>query len=126
MQGIVTDAREAVLRVSVVGKGGTEAFDFIVDTGFTGFLSLTRDEIDALDLVPGPESLFTFANGHETPLVTYEAKVNWDGKLRRVKVVPLTAARLIGMNLLSGATVTFEACPNGALEIETDTVENFI
>ena len=51
IRGVVTEDHEAVVRLAVLGKvGQREPIDAVVDTGFTGWLSLPQSLINDLEL----------------------------------------------------------------------------
>ena len=51
ISGTVTEDHEAVVRLAVFGKAGQrEPIEAVVDTGFTGWLSLPRSLINDLEL----------------------------------------------------------------------------
>lgn len=121
IEGRVTANREAIVRLEVLAADSTkQTIDFVVDTGFTEFISLSENEIDALGLPEAGKSDFRFASGEVRPLTTYRAHVLWDGTLVPVIVTPLEQNHLLGMHLLGGATITIEATPGGSVAIECD------
>ncbi|MGD1861169.1 MAG: hypothetical protein ACFB0E_14495 [Leptolyngbyaceae cyanobacterium] len=50
MQGVVNQSCEALLPVVVKNHATTQLVDTVIDTGFSGFLTLPAKIIDALDL----------------------------------------------------------------------------
>jgi len=81
MSGVVNSYREATLSV-VVGnsKGQRQVIDTVIDTGFSGFLSLPSVIIIALDLPWSASDIVTLGDGSETLFDLYTAIVIWDGQ----------------------------------------------
>ena len=58
--GLVKERLEAIVAVAVIGPMKRQDVDVVIDTGFTGYLTLTSERIGALDLQRvgrSPESL---------------------------------------------------------------------
>jgi clan AA aspartic protease len=89
----------------------------VIDTGFTGHLTLPPDTVHSLSL---PERGFVeveLADGEMTSLSVYEAHVLWHGLTRRVPVYEAGGGPLIGMSLLRGSTLTVQVIPGGEITI---------
>jgi len=50
MQGLVNQSCEAILPIVIKNNSTTQLVDGVVDTGFSGFLTLPFDMISALEL----------------------------------------------------------------------------
>jgi clan AA aspartic protease len=125
--GRIDERFEATLRL-VVGDLGDQAarqsmaIDAIVDTGFTGFLSLPLRDIQRLRLpyygsedgVLGDGSLCTFD--------MYSGMVIWDGEWRRVDINAAETTPLVGMNLLRGYRYQMDTIVGGLVVIEALTL----
>ena len=99
----VVQADEGRIRLKIRGRQGRELeVEAVVDTGFTASLTLPPALIAALDLRWQTVESFTLADGSECVFDVYEAKVEWDGKLRTVLVDEADADPLVGMRLLRG------------------------
>ncbi len=117
---IVTDGREAVVMLEVMGLGsdrnGAEV-EAVIDTGSTGYLTLPLGMVRSLLL---PERGFVeveLAYGGMATLGVYEARVLWHGRPHRVPVYEADGVPLIGMSLLRGSTLTVEVVPGGEVTI---------
>ena len=74
MTGFVTSNREAVIRVLVRGSDGQEArVEAVIDTGFTGFLTLPEGLIGNLTLAFAGTTRATLGDGSEVPIDALEA-----------------------------------------------------
>jgi clan AA aspartic protease len=90
----------------------------LIDTGFTGFLSLPTSTIAALGLPWQFRDLGTLGDGSDAIFDMYKATVIWDGKYQIIDVAASEADPLIGMGLLYGFRVQIEAVEGGNVTIE--------
>ena len=117
--GAVNPRREAIVRLVVVGPlARSHAIDGIVDTGFTGSLTLPPDLIEALALPFDSQGRATLADGSERLFESYKATVIWDGQPRSVLVDAVHADPLIGMDLLDGHELTVHIVAGGEVRIQ--------
>jgi clan AA aspartic protease len=101
--GVVTDRREAVIRLKVSGPAGQDQeIEAVIDTGFDGWLSLPSTIIAQLGLRWRRRGRALLADGSESIFEIYEATVDWDGELRRIPVDQAETFPLVGMSLLEG------------------------
>jgi clan AA aspartic protease len=118
--GVVSDGREATVSLEVmstVSDRDSINIQVVIDTGFTGHLTLPPDTVRNLSL---PERGFVdvlLADGEMTSLNVYEARVPWHVRARRVPVYEADGGPLIGMSLLRGSTLTVEVIPSGEVTI---------
>src|SRR5438270_384079 len=107
--GTVNAFVEALIRFLVHGPQGQEQeIEAIIDTGFTGSLSLPLAVIVALGLPFRRRSRAILADGRSIRFDVYEAQVLWDGRWRRVPVSAAEAVPLVGMGLLHGYELTLQ------------------
>ncbi len=119
IEGRVTAQRQAVITVRIhPAQGPSETAEVTVDTGFTGFLALPPDLIVRLGLPCLGLRTGFLADGREAVLNTFEAVVDWHGQRRRVTALEIRRGGLLGMGLLDGSRVTFDAVQDGRLQIE--------
>ena len=79
--------REALVRPTVRGlRGRRQEFEAVVDTGYTGWLTLPPTVIAALNLRWRTFGRGILADGSVRVFDVYQAKVVWDGRLRPVFV----------------------------------------
>jgi clan AA aspartic protease len=117
--GVVTSSREAVIHVLVRGAHDQEAeVEAVIDTGFTGFLTLPARLIARLGLPFAGTTRAALADGSEVSMDVFEATVLWGDQDRGVVVLAAEGAALVGMALLSGYRVTLEVQDRGAVRIE--------
>jgi clan AA aspartic protease len=119
ISGVVTSNREATIRVLVRGARGQEAeVEAVIDTGFTGFLTLPARLIANLVLSFTGTTRAALADGSEVAMDVFEASVLWDDLERDVVVLAAEGVALVGMALLSGYRVTLEVEGGGSVRIE--------
>ena len=119
ISGVVTADREAVIRVLVRGVRGQEAeIEGVIDTGFTGFLTLPARLISTLALSFAGSTQAVLADGSEVLMDAFEAIVLWDDQERDVVALATEGAGLVGMALLSGHRVTLDVEDGGSVSIE--------
>lgn len=116
--GVVNSVREAVIRLAVLGSKGQIEIEAVVDTGFDGFISLSRAVISELGFRFHRRGRAVLADGSEIIFDVYEATVIWDGEPRRVEVDEADTDPLVGMGLLEGYELTVEVVTGGAVAIE--------
>lgn len=64
--GKIEDDASRVIRVSITASNAkVQEFEAIIDTGFTGFLSIPQQEADRLGLVPISTQIVVFADNSE-------------------------------------------------------------
>ena len=101
--GSVNLNREARIRLPICSSSGSEIeIEAIIDTGFTGSLSLPANIISSLGLPWLTRSNALLANGIEVLLDIHAALVIWDGNPRRLLVQSVDVEPLVGMALLDG------------------------
>jgi clan AA aspartic protease len=117
---VVSDGREAIVSLKVIGAGSdrdSSNIEAAIDTGFTGHLTLPPETVRSLSL---PERGFVeveLADGGMTSLSVYEARVLWHWRPVRVPVYEAEGRPLIGMSLLRGSALTIEVIPRGEVTI---------
>ena len=118
---VVGDSREAVVPLTVLGPGSPGAradLESVVDTGFTGHLTLPPEEARRLRLQPLGSRYVVLADGSEVPLDVYRATVLWDGRRRIARAFASAGVPLVGMALLRGSRLEIDIVPGGVVRIE--------
>ena len=108
-------------RIAVRVAGGNRVFqteDAIIDTGFTGWLTLPQEAIDDLGLTYYGQRPAVLADNQEKMFDLYGALVSWHGNHRAVLVLQTEGAPLVGMALLRGNRLTIDAWDTGDVVIE--------
>jgi clan AA aspartic protease len=117
--GVVNLRREATLPF-VVGNlnGQRQVIDTVIDTGFSGFLSLPAAIITTLNLPWSASDIVTLGDGSETLFDLYTATVIWDGQYREIYIAESETEPLLGMALLYGYRLQVDTIEGGSVKIE--------
>ena len=117
MAGVVTAGYEPVLAVTVVSLSGNreERIEAVVDTGFTGHLTLRPETVERLSLPVVGSAESVLADGSTVIEDFCLARVVWHGTPRSVRALLADTVPLLGMSLLRGSELRVEAKPDGAV-----------
>ena len=119
IQGAVNAALEAVLPLTVAGSAGrAREVEAVIDTGFSGFLTLPSALVAALGLAFDGVGWAVLADGTEARFDVYDATLLWDGGPRRVYVYAAETTPLVGMRLLEGHDLHVEVQDGGRVAVE--------
>jgi clan AA aspartic protease len=118
MQGFVNQSCEAVLPIVIKHNTMTELVDAVIDTGFSGFLTLPAAIIAALDLTWKGRDVATLGDGTRCIFDVYIATVIWDGQYREIDINESETNPLIGMQLLRGYDLRMRIIEGGTVVIE--------
>ena len=117
---VVNLRREATLSL-VVGnsEGQRQLIDTVIDTGFSGFLSLPSAIIANLNLPWSASDIVTLGDGSETLFDLYIATMIWDGQYREIYIAESETEPLLGMALLYGYRLQVDAIEGGSVKVES-------
>jgi clan AA aspartic protease len=118
MQGIVNQSCEATLPIVIKNNATTQLVDTVIDTGFSGFLTLPCDIISVLELPWEGRDVATLGDGTSCTFEVYMAIVIWDGQYREIYVNESETVPLIGMRLLRGYDLRIQTIEGGTVTIE--------
>ncbi|MCA2935985.1 MAG: clan AA aspartic protease [Microcystis sp. M015S1] len=119
MMGSVNSRREAIIQFIVLGENHQrQAIKAVIDTGYTGFLTLPSAIISKLGLtwymqeegILGDGSLFMFN--------VFEATVIWDGQIKSIEINESETDPLVGMGLLEGYELNIQGFAGGLVTIK--------
>lgn len=115
---------EPKLTIDVEDADGTlHPHEVLIDTGFTGWLTLPEADIQHLGLSTHDQTQAVLATG-EIRIIDYcLARVGWQGTLQTVVVFQSHDQSLLGMQLLKGNVITMQAWRGGGLLIEKPALE---
>jgi predicted aspartyl protease len=117
--GSVVAGREAIIPVSLLGTNGrVEPIDAILDTGFTGFLTLPLPQIARLGFPYEGIIHARLGDGREVELDMFVGMVLWEGQAREALLLAAEGKALVGMALLAGYRVTLDVAPGGLVMID--------
>jgi clan AA aspartic protease len=119
IHGVVSKSREAIISLVVVNENRqTKLITAVIDTGYTGFLSLPSEIINELNLSWTGIDRGTLGDGSEVTFEVYAAKVIWDGEYRDIPINEAETDPLIGMSLLYGYDLHIQAVEGGSVTIK--------
>ena len=111
--------REALIRLTIRGfRGREQEIDAVVDSGYTGWLTLPPKVIAALVLPWQTFGRGILADGSVSTFDVYRAKVVWDGRVRSIFVDEFDATCLVGMALLRGYEYKMQVRARGKVTIK--------
>jgi clan AA aspartic protease len=119
LTGRINSKLEAVVSLWIGGpEGRSLKTDVIVDTGFSGALSVPQEVVTHLGLLPFGRMRGTLADGHERFFPVYTAIISWHGEPRLVYVSLIEeGAPLMGMGMLRGCELAMQIVEGGEVAI---------
>ena len=119
MTGRVTTDGEEVVHLSVLGRrGGRERIQAVIDTGYTGWLTLPPPLISRFRLRWRQLDRATLADGSIIYFDTFDATVLWDRRHRDIIVDQADVDSLVGMAMLEGYELNMQVRPGGKVSIK--------
>lgn len=119
IRGTVNADREAVVRLILIDANGHQhPTDVIVDTGYTGWLTLPPGLIANMGWAFNRFGRAMLADSSEIAFNIYDAALLWDGQPIQIRVDAVDAEPLLGMSLMYGYRLTVEDIAGGPVIIE--------
>ncbi len=119
ISGVVNAAYEPVVTLVVQGPSGQSIeIEAVVDTGFTGFLTVTSVLATELGLTLEGTSRATLADGSEVTFDVYDIAVLWDDQPRYVLADTADTTPLVGMRLLDRHNLNIDIEEGGHVIIQ--------
>jgi len=114
----VVKGREPLIRLTVCGfRGRRQEIEAVIDTGYTGWLTLPPTLIHALNLHWRSSGRGTLADGSVSLFDVYQGRVLWDGRIRSVFADEFDATPLVGMSMLKGFELNLQVRARGKVTI---------
>jgi clan AA aspartic protease len=118
IRGVVNKLRDATIHLILRGPNGTELeIDAIVDTGYTGSLTLPTSIVNALGLPKRAVGSATMADGSIRSFDIHAVEIEWDGSSREVLTSAVGREPLLGMRLLEGYELRIQIESGGIVEV---------
>ncbi|HEY9825814.1 MAG TPA: clan AA aspartic protease [Stenomitos sp.] len=117
MQGYVNQNYEAMLSLVVRNGDKLKSITAVIDTGFTGFLSLPTSIITELELPWSYRDRATLGDGSEVLFDIYEGMVIWGGQYREIEINAAETEPLVGMSMLRGYRLQVDTVQGGLVAI---------
>jgi len=116
--GVVTADHEAIIPLTIRGPSGRECdIEAVIDTGFSGWLSLPPSVITFLGLPWRRRGRALLADGSDSIFDVHDGTVVWDGRPLRIPVDSAETAPLVGMSVLAGYELNVQVRPNGRVAL---------
>lgn len=119
MQGYVNTGYEAVISLVIKHDSRLKSINAVIDTGFTGFLSLPQSIIDELELSWSYSDFATLGDGSQTLFDVHDATIIWDGQFREIEINSADTDPLLGMKMLRGFRLQVDTIQGGLVTIES-------
>lgn len=116
--GRVNALREAIVSATVIDPRSRREIDAVIDTGFSGSLTLPPSLIATLDLSFRERGRAVLADGSDVSFDIHEAEIVWDERPRAIAVGVADTTSLLGTALLDGHKLTVEFVDGGEVFIE--------
>jgi clan AA aspartic protease len=118
--GVVSASLEARVPLFLEDVSGqTHRLEAVLDTGFSGFLSLSPALISMLGWTWLRFVRMILGDGTEQTFHVFNASIIWDGQSRLVRAYAIDGEPLIGMKLLAGHDVHIRVNDGGLVRIDT-------
>ena len=119
IRGRVSGNQQALIAIDIMdGEGQPRSLEVVLDTGFTGYLTLPSESISQLGLPSVGQRTFELANGELFDFRVYLGSLSWHGRPSDVLVLQSDSVPLLGMALLWGSRITMDALNEGEVTIE--------
>lgn len=122
MQGRVNTKREATISIFIEHQNRQSKkqhfINAVIDTGYSGFLTLPNEIITALSLPWIGDEPVTLGDGSQGTFEVYAVKVFWDGASRDIPACKSETDPLVGMSLLYGYDLQIHAIEGGLVTIQ--------
>ena len=110
------------MRIKVLGAGkstgkSSRTVNAVVDTGYTGSLSLPPTAVRSLGMRFFGKRRAELADGRVVTFDVYAGSVIWDGRPLAVEIDESPCDPLIGMKLLEGFELNIRVTRNGSVSI---------
>ena len=119
IRGKVDANQQALVTIEVLdGEGCSQSLQVVLDTGFTGYLTLPMGSNQRLGLRSVGQRTFELASGELVAFDAYLAVVSWHGSQIDALVLQSDSAPLLGMALIWGSRIIVDALTGGEVTIE--------
>ena len=119
MIGNVNSRREAIIQFAVLGENNQrQGIKAVIDTGYTGFLTLPSTIITTLGLTWYMQEEGILGNGSLCMFNVFEASVLWDGQIKLIEINESETEPLVGMGLLEGYELNIQGFAGGLVTIK--------
>ncbi|GBE76315.1 hypothetical protein myaer87_35420 [Microcystis aeruginosa NIES-87] len=119
MMGSVNSRREAIIQFVVLGENHQrQAIKAVIDTGYSGFLTLPSAIITTLGLTWYMQEEGILDDGSLCMFNVFETTVIWDGQIKSIEINESETDPLVGMGLLDGYELNIQGFAGGLVTIK--------
>ena len=119
IEDMVNVAFEPVVPLGVQGPSGqTGEIEAVMDTGFTGCLTVTPELVAELGLRYRSRGWAALDDGSEVHFDVYDVAVLWDGQPRYIEADAADTPLLVGMRLLDSHNLNIDVEDGGSVVIQ--------
>jgi clan AA aspartic protease len=109
---------EAIASLRLIGRQGqVEAISAVVDTGFTGELTLPPSAMRDFNYNQFGTYEITLSDGSTVEVQVFEGLIDWFGKKQSILVLQTDSDALLGMKLMRDCRLTMDIVPDGPFTI---------
>ncbi|TAE60721.1 MAG: clan AA aspartic protease [Nostocales cyanobacterium] len=116
--GIIKNGRATVNVIFRLPDQPDFTIEFVIDTGFTEFLSLPPRAVNLLGLPFVYDMYATLADNSRVLLPVHQTIIIWNGEEREVNVLATGKLPLLGTALLDGYELSIQFTEGGLVTIE--------
>jgi clan AA aspartic protease len=116
--GAMNTHREAIVRLVVIGpQGRKREIEAVLDTGYTGSLTLPAAVVSDLDLPFRGRGSAVLGDGSESEFDIHQATLSWAGQRRLAAIDVAETDPLLGMGLLLGNELMVQVIAGGPVTV---------
>ena len=120
IQGVIDQNNDPTIQLVVLGQDRKKrSIDVLIDTGFTGFLTLPAAVLVSLNLHPYRREEGIIGDGSTCIFEIYRGFIEWDGNVRSIDINESETIPLIGMSLLYGYRMELDIIEGGTITIRS-------
>ena len=112
------DRDEARIPLKLQGPRGERQIEAVIDTGYSGTLTLPRKLIKDLGLAWHTFDRSVLADGSECLFDVFTASVIWDGRVRRILIDEADIEPLVGIRLMKDYELRIVVRRNGKVTLK--------
>ena len=118
ISGQINSNIEAVISVPIRDNDGQICTcQAVIDTGFSGYLTLPLSLVSTLQLPIIETRAFTLGDNQRVDFDIYSATIVWDGDVREILALASEAFPLVGMSLLKGFHLSMDIIDGGEVSL---------
>ena len=93
------------------------AIDFVIDTGFEGYLTLPKFAVEKLELPFAHRIVANLADDTGSKVSVHNLSIIWDDQVREIYVLAMGKRPLLGTKLLEDHDLKIHFAENGGVDI---------